>query len=1071
MTESIVLEVDSRSAREGAAKVNAGLESIEKKSLATQASLNKGAQVAGDSIMRITDRSRTSIDRMLNQIERRAAFAGKTGVDRLIAERDMRLRQLGGEEQAIARMTAAYDKLIGAERERLQESSKMEEALRSPWEAAQNAVGGFLQRIGPAGAIMGAAAAGLGFLAKKAFDLVAASGAAAEVTLNLGDRLDITGREAFKLQSVAGIAGVNIEAMQAAAVKLAAALEDGSGEGRKASAALRELGISTIQPNGELRQMGEVTLEVIDKLAGVASASERVRLANQLLGRGGKELIPMLNAIREWGPDLEKAGLILDTQLLKRLAEADDQIGKMDLSWRVFKAKLADAIQPIVVPVVVSITRILTQQERNQPGTVNVRTAGMGGALVSDRAQGVTEIGNGLAYGIMGGVGQQTGIDERLTAGERRAKEYAAREERTLQGIEQRLKVLQSDRLKLDTELRQAGQTDTAHFIKERQLRGLDRDIANLEAAKKSLEDAAAREARRIEEQRRLREHGLELINEAQRLRGRDLTGTRDEIKLEKIDDRPDFARIEADRLRATLDADSKIIEMRLGTADKALAYEQDILRQGYEAQMRQAQSVRAMTIEQKLAVEEKKLEIERKYLMDSFTLKAAELEREQSMELAKAGQSAEDRSAIIERYGEAGRQLMRTQQDLINSTTQDAAIRMGQMVQDEHLRMWENVRRGFENTIDALWSKTQSFGDYVKNILTAAFLTPLKQAASAWFADLFTPMASGMRGGFGGARMGLGSVAGGMVGGFGMSGNSGSPLPASVAMLNPFRGGGSGGSRGFGMFNPFAGWKNSLSGLGNIGYGPKGGDFGGEVAGSYRGVGGWQGGAMLAGGGLLAMDGLRRGGVTGMLETTAGGALIGAKFGGLEGALIGGAIGLGAGLIRLFVKGAEQKAKEKIRNMYGVNIEDRGILRQIVQMAKQQYGGNLDMAIQTPQIRDLIELYAMTTGQKSKGMPAVMRPFDLSQRGGAVNLNPQYSNGSPVGLSLSAPAAMQPVILKGTFQLDAPATERILKGRAVEAMGENPREVQKAVSTAQRANFQRREMAAMQLAPELLPG
>ena len=55
---------------------------------------------------------------------------------------------------------------------------------------------------------------------------------------------------------------------------------------------------------------------------------------------------------------------------------------------------------------------------------------------------------------------------------------------------------------------------------------------------------------------------------------------------------------------------------------------------------------------------------------------------------------------------------------------------------------------------------------------------------------------------------------------------------------------------------------------------------------------------AALMAGAMLAYDGLRRGGFTGMAETTAGGAMIGFKFGGPLGAAIGAAAGLVAGIV-----------------------------------------------------------------------------------------------------------------------------------------------------------------------------
>lgn len=86
--------------------------------------------------------------------------------------------------------------------------------------------------------------------------------------------------------------------------------------------------------------------------------------------------------------------------------------------------------------------------------------------------------------------------------------------------------------------------------------------------------------------------------------------------------------------------------------------------------------------------------------------------------------------------------------------------------------------------------------------------------------------------------------------------------------------------------------------------------------------------------------------------------------------AAVGVAAGAVAGIVRLLVKGAADIAREKVKALYGVDISDKGVLQQIVDTAKSAYGGNLDLAIRSPQIRDLIQLYAMTTGQKQTATP-----------------------------------------------------------------------------------------------------
>ncbi|MCX6619984.1 MAG: hypothetical protein NTY38_02670 [Acidobacteria bacterium] len=74
----------------------------------------------------------------------------------------------------------------------------------------------------------------------------------------------------------------------------------------------------------------------------------------------------------------------------------------------------------------------------------------------------------------------------------------------------------------------------------------------------------------------------------------------------------------------------------------------------------------------------------------------------------------------------------------------------------------------------------------------------------------------------------------------------------------------------------------------------------------------------------MLALDGLRRGGITGLAETTAGGAMIGFKFGGPVGAAIGAAAGAVAGIVRLFVKGAQDKVWDGLREGLAQGLDDR---------------------------------------------------------------------------------------------------------------------------------------------------
>jgi len=169
---------------------------------------------------------------------------------------------------------------------------------------------------------------------------------------------------------------------------------------------------------------------------------------------------------------------------------------------------------------------------------------------------------------------------------------------------------------------------------------------------------------------------------------------------------------------------------------------------------------------------------------------------------------------------------------------------------------------------------------------------------------------------------------------------------------------------------------------------------------------------------------------------------------------------------VRLFVKGAQEKAREKIKALYGVDISDKGLLKQIVDMTKSGFGGNIDMAIRSPQIRELIELYSMATGQNIRGLAPKQLPTTISQSGGLLTQVPSYYNGTPYS------AVTQTTGLAGqtvNVQLDPAATREFLAGRMATTIASNPRAVGAAVVESGRQSVGRRELAAQVLQPSLV--
>lgn len=111
--EQIALEIDERPAVTSIGKANAAMDDYEKRVSKASGTANQAFQNYGENIIRITDRSRSSIERLVASIEKQAETYGKTGVERLVSQRDLLIKRLGDEQQAVDRVRAAYEASMG----------------------------------------------------------------------------------------------------------------------------------------------------------------------------------------------------------------------------------------------------------------------------------------------------------------------------------------------------------------------------------------------------------------------------------------------------------------------------------------------------------------------------------------------------------------------------------------------------------------------------------------------------------------------------------------------------------------------------------------------------------------------------------------------------------------------------------------------------------------------------------------------------------------------------------------------------------------------------------------------
>ena len=112
--ESIVLEVDPRSVLAAIKQANTAVEGWEKGTVGAGERIQRSVERMSEMLIKVNDRSRSSMERLTQSIEKQAAAYGKTEVERLIADRDRYIKKLGDEQGMIDRVTAAYNKMIEA---------------------------------------------------------------------------------------------------------------------------------------------------------------------------------------------------------------------------------------------------------------------------------------------------------------------------------------------------------------------------------------------------------------------------------------------------------------------------------------------------------------------------------------------------------------------------------------------------------------------------------------------------------------------------------------------------------------------------------------------------------------------------------------------------------------------------------------------------------------------------------------------------------------------------------------------------------------------------------------------
>lgn len=226
-----------------------------------------------------------------------------------------------------------------------------------------NSMGSF---SGKTVAAMGAAAAAVAVLfkaEKQLMDMTIQASASADELLTQSMISGIDPEKLQQLHYASELIDVSTETIVDSQTKLIRSMNDARDSSSDEAKEFQKLGISVTDSSGQLRDANTVFYEVIDALGQVENGTERDAAAMAILGKGARELNPLIvqgsDALKGLAADAEKTGYVLRTDQVEALGKVDDAYQRLQLSQEAVRNQLAAQFAPSAESVLTKFAELI----------------------------------------------------------------------------------------------------------------------------------------------------------------------------------------------------------------------------------------------------------------------------------------------------------------------------------------------------------------------------------------------------------------------------------------------------------------------------------------------------------------------------------------------------------------------------------------------------------------------------------------------------------------------------------------------------------------------------------------
>lgn len=183
--------------------------------------------------------------------------------------------------------------------------------------------------------------------------------------ISILDQLDeLSEKSGLSVEALSGlryaseVAGTPLEALTGGLSRLSRMMASAAAGSKEAAAAFDQLGVKVKNADGTLRGSDQVLEDLADKFASYEDGAGKASYAQELFGKSGGDMIPILNqgseGIRKLRGEAEQLGAVYDTKTAKAAAQFNDNLERIKLSSEAAAVSVAG-------PLIESLARLSEQ--------------------------------------------------------------------------------------------------------------------------------------------------------------------------------------------------------------------------------------------------------------------------------------------------------------------------------------------------------------------------------------------------------------------------------------------------------------------------------------------------------------------------------------------------------------------------------------------------------------------------------------------------------------------------------------------------------------------------------------